>query len=125
MMKTLDKSVIRFCLVIVTISLLINGTAKAQGRSVTGTVIDSLSNKPLPYATVSIFSTSEKKLITGAVSDDAGNFAIDVKEGTYYAEVSFIGYNTTRTRAFTPSGSSTSIGTIMISPTEEVLQEVI
>jgi ferric enterobactin receptor len=122
-----NKPKTRFYLVVVTITILVNFTpAFAQDRSIKGTVIDSLSNKPLPYATVSIFSSPEKKLITGAVSDDAGNFAIDVKEGTYYAEVSFIGYNTFRTKSFTAgSGESTAIGTIRISPTEEILQEVI
>lgn len=100
--------------------------ASAQNvAKVTGSVTDSLSAKPLPYATVSIYSSPEKKLVAGNVSDDNGNFSIDVAAGDYYAEISFIGYNTVRVPAFSASaGNPRSLGRITLSPTREVLEEV-
>lgn len=100
--------------------------ASAQNvAKVTGSVTDSLSAKPLPYATVSIYSSPEKKLVAGNVSDDNGNFSIDVAAGDYYAEISFIGYNTVRVPAFSAAaGNPRSLGRITLSPTREVLEEV-
>jgi ferric enterobactin receptor len=101
-------------------------TAHAQREAlITGTVIDSISSKPLPYATISIFSTADKKLITGNVTDESGKFQIAVAGGSYYAEISFIGYGTISTKNFeTPPGATHSLGEIRISPSEEILDEV-
>lgn len=102
----------------------LNASAQDAAK-LTGSVTDSLSAKPLPYATVSIYSSTEKKLVAGNVSDDNGQFSIDVAGGSYYAEISFIGYNTVRIPAFVASaGNSVSLGQITLSPTQEVLEEV-
>jgi ferric enterobactin receptor len=99
--------------------------AQNPGR-VLGSVLDSISSKPLPYATVSIFSNQSRKLITGNVTDDSGNFNIEVGEGEFYAEVSFVGYTSVVTKTFNiKGGEHFSLGSIHISPTEEVLQEVL
>jgi ferric enterobactin receptor len=113
-------------IVVVIVLCVISIRAQAQNPStVQGSVLDSLSSKPLPYATISIFSSITKKLVTGNVSDDAGNFNIEVAPGQYYAEVSFVGYTTVTTKHFTaPAGESFSTGKISIAPTQEVLQEV-
>ena len=107
--------------------LLLNATPVLSQRhgNVQGLVTDSLTARPLPYSTVSIFSTADKKLVTGNVTNDAGSFDIDVSAGSYYAEISYIGYNTLRTRTFEAKpGETVSLGRITISPTQEVLEEV-
>ena len=79
----------------------------------------------MPYATISIYSAQTKKLVTGNVTDDSGNFNIDVAEGNYYAEVSFIGYNTFRSQSFsTKPAEVVRLGKVTISPTEEILEEI-
>jgi ferric enterobactin receptor len=101
-------------------------TATAQRQAIiAGTVIDSLSSKPLPYATISIFSANEKKLITGNVTDESGKFQIPAPPNNYFAEISFIGYQTIKTRIFlAQSGDTYNLGEIRIAPSEEVLDEV-
>jgi ferric enterobactin receptor len=99
--------------------------AQGQQSVIEGTVTDSLSSKPLPYATISVLTASDSKLVTGAISDDAGKFAIEVKEGDYYIEISFIGYRTFRGKPISAKrNEKVSIGNVRISPNEEILQEV-
>jgi ferric enterobactin receptor len=100
--------------------------AEAQSRvSLKGTVYDSLSSKPLPYATVSVFAAADRKLATGTVTDDSGNFTVDLKEGQYYAEITFIGYSTFTSAVFSAKDNNdVALGNITIAPKEEILQEV-
>ena len=56
-------------------------------------MLDSLSHRPLEYATSSIFPKGAKKPTNGAVSDKKGNFEVDkVAPGIYKLVAEFIGY---------------------------------
>ncbi|MEP7319832.1 MAG: carboxypeptidase regulatory-like domain-containing protein, partial [Panacibacter sp.] len=60
---------------------------------ITGKVIDSLTNLPLEYATLTIFKKGEKKAINGATTDTSGKFTVTNMEiGLFTAMVEFIGY---------------------------------
>ena len=59
---------------------------------VKGKVLDENQN-PMEYATVAIFNQENETLISGVVTDVEGNFVLpNIVKGTYYLEVSFIGY---------------------------------
>jgi iron complex outermembrane receptor protein len=59
----------------------------------TGKVVDAADNYPLEYATVALYETNNKTLVTGVVTDSNGTFSIaSIKPGTYYLEASFLGY---------------------------------
>lgn len=75
-------------LLIVTLSL------KAQTRGkITGKVIDSLTQKPVDYASVGLFKSGTNTPIDGVVTDDMGNFTLNnLKNGTYKVTIDFIGY---------------------------------
>ncbi|WP_088324858.1 outer membrane beta-barrel protein [Polaribacter tangerinus] len=63
---------------------------------ISGKVIDNENGFPLEYASVAVFETKSKKLVTGVVTDSNGFFSIsNVSPNTYYIEVSFLGYLTT------------------------------
>jgi ferric enterobactin receptor len=65
-----------------------NNRYKIKGR-----LIDSASNHPLEYATVSLFLKGEKNPVNGAVTDNKGNFIIDnIATGTYKLVAEFLGY---------------------------------
>lgn len=100
--------------------------AFAQSQSIiAGTVIDSVTTKPLPYATISIFTGSDKRLVTGNVTNETGRFEITVVPGSYFAEISFIGYRTVTSLTFTTlAGETHTLPEIRISPSEEILAEV-
>lgn len=64
---------------------------------VTGKIIDQENDYPLEYATAALFNQESKELVTGGVITDmdGGVFTIEnVKNGTYYLEASFIGFET-------------------------------
>ena len=66
---------------------------KDANAKITGKVIDSLTNLPLEYATISLFKQGEKKAINGSATDIDGNFTVtDVSTGVFSALVEFIGY---------------------------------
>jgi outer membrane receptor protein involved in Fe transport len=111
-------------------------TAKAQlpvsGGSgivgkISGTVVDSLTKKPVDYATISIFKSGAKTPINGVLTDEKGNFRIDnLHAGKYKITVSFIGYPT---KTFDPVETTASkpdnnMGTLVISPSARALKEV-
>ena len=110
-------------------------TAKAQlpvggggivGK-ISGTVIDSLTKKPVDYATISIYKSGAKTPINGVLTDEKGNFQINnLRAGAYKITVSFIGYPT---KTFDPVETSASkpdnnMGTLVISPSAKALKEV-
>ena len=57
-----------------------------------GKVQDTQSN-PIAYATVSLLRT-DSTLVTGAITDDNGAFALSAPSGKYLLQVSFVGYQT-------------------------------
>ena len=66
----------------------------AQTGRITGTLADSTSAKPIPYATVALLS-ADGKLITGTVTTETGGFSLDkLAFGTHKLTISFVGYKT-------------------------------
>ena len=62
--------------------------AAAQNGTITGTVMDRVSNEPLPSANVLVLGTS-----LGASTDPDGNFTIrEVPVGTYQVRATLVGY---------------------------------
>ena len=58
-----------------------------------GSVIDSLTNNPIEYASLSLISKRTNEVITGGVTDADGQFYIDkIKLGNYKVIIEFIGY---------------------------------
>ncbi|WP_295791098.1 TonB-dependent receptor [Mucilaginibacter sp.] len=112
-------------------------TAKAQiglggGGSTTvgkisGNVIDSLTKKPMDYASVGLYRSGGKAPITGVITDEKGNFRLDnVKPGNYKVVITFIGYpdkviDPVVTTAAKPDNN---MGVISVPPSSKVLKEV-
>jgi hypothetical protein len=105
----------------------IGGGSTIVGK-VSGTVIDSLTKKPLDYATVAIYRATGNSPINGVVTDEKGNFRIDnVKPGEYKLGISFIGYPTKMITGIITSDSKPdkNAGTIFIAPSVNKLKEVV
>ncbi|WP_421919765.1 TonB-dependent receptor domain-containing protein [Marinifilum sp.] len=65
-----------------------------HGGVIKGVVKDQALELPVEYATVSIYTMSDSTLIDGTITDSKGAFEIKkLKTGSYFVEVSFIGYN--------------------------------
>ena len=103
--------------------------ALAQGEKfkVKGKILDSLSTAPLSFATIRVFNSADKKLVDGNISGEAGEFALDLPGGQYYAEIDFMGYNSQKTLEFTLSKDHPlyDMGTIRLGPSVKTLNEVV
>lgn len=72
--------------------------AQPQGRPqmemvMKGTVIDSLTERPVEYASIAVFSMRDSALVGGGITDTKGYFEIKLKHpGKYYLTIDFIGY---------------------------------
>ena len=93
--------------------------------SISGLVVDGTTNDPVGYATVSLYNAGEE-LVNGTLSDDSGQFTVtDVADGTYRVEVTFLGYEKVSVPNVTVTGgAATSVGTITLGASAELLEEV-
>ena len=61
--------------------------------SVSGLVMDSLSNEPLSFAALSFISPQDDQLITGGICNNEGRFMIEeVPVGAYKILIEYMGY---------------------------------
>ena len=88
--------------------LLIAGQIEAQDSSrrkgprgdfkikVIGQLLDSNSDAPLAYATISIFNAKDDVLVGGGLTGDDGSFDVETKPGKLYAIAEYISYEALR-----------------------------
>ncbi|WP_207422367.1 TonB-dependent receptor domain-containing protein [Desertivirga brevis] len=102
------------------------GGASITGR-ISGTVLDSLTKKPVDYASVGLGRASSTKSTNGSITDSKGVFKIDnISPGKYKLTISFIGYQTKVITGIetTPGKPDANLGRILLSPSANALKEV-
>src|SRR5690606_12655086 len=103
------------------------GAAKVTvtGR-ITAVIIDSLSQKPVDDATVSLIKVKDNKSVNGGLTDDKGKIVMqNVAPDEYKLSIGFMGYKTKSVMVkTTPERPDNNIGTIILAPTASNLQEV-
>ena len=95
-----------------------NTTFAAQ---VTGKVIDANTKQPIDFANVSIMQG--EALVTGMVTDDKGEFKLELADGKYSIVVSFMGYTEQR-KELAVAGKPVNLGRIALREDTQVLQDV-
>lgn len=108
--KGLDRMLFSFVLI-----LLIGHCSFAQESIITGTVVDSENNQPLPGASIVVKGTS-----IGMVSDFDGNFSIKVPSNESVLVISYVGFHSQEMAV----RNKTSL-VIMLIPDSETLDEVV
>ncbi|WP_293311830.1 TonB-dependent receptor family protein [Pedobacter sp. UBA5917] len=93
---------------------------------ITATILDSVTKKPIDYATVSLITVKDNKSVNGGVTDEKGKLSLqNVAPDSYKLMIGFMGYKTkTVLVTTTPSKPDNSIGTIYISGSENTLADV-
>ncbi len=94
---------------------------------ISGTIIDSITKKPVDYATLSLSRSGQTKATNGSLTDDRGVFKIDnIKPGKYRLTISFIGYQTKIIDPVTttPAKPDLNLGNIILAPNTKLLGEV-
>lgn len=105
----------------------VGGGGPAILGRISGTLIDSLTKKPVDYASVSLYRSGGKAPITGVITDEKGEFKLDnIKPGSYKITFTFIGYpdkvvDPVTTTAGKPDNN---MGTVFLVPSAKILKEV-
>jgi len=66
---------------------------------ISGKVTDKETNQPLEYATISLQHTKRVNLLTGTITDEEGNFEIEIFPGIYDIKVEFLTFKTLEIKA--------------------------
>lgn len=92
-----------------------------------GKVVDSDTDAPLDYATISLFKTADKSLVDGNITDEKGAFKLEVKPGNYYATIEFLAYQkqTIENISVKRGAGNVNLGIISLSPEAAALEEVL
>ena len=90
---------------------------------VTGKVIEKSSSQPLEYATIVFQSVRNPDVVTGGITDQKGEFDIEINEGTYNIRVEFISFKTIEFKNKNLK-SNTDLGTIVLSDDSTMLEGV-
>lgn len=110
------------------LGLLIGQTTAGQSLtgSLTGTVRDSLSQQPVPYATVVLLpNTPSITPLAGSITDENGLFnLLQLAPGSFRLQVSFVGY-APRMQSVTVTTAPTTLSPILLTPTTQQLGEAV
>lgn len=104
--------------------LLVSGSFFAQGTAeLSGSVIDKTSGQPIPYATITL--KQNDKVISGAITDEKGNFSVGkLAAQRYDVLVQFMGFKTFRTTADLSTTAKLLLDPIILEDDATLLDEV-
>ena len=96
-------------------------TISLYAVEITGKVIDFGTKKVIDFANVSVMQG--ENLVTGTVTDEAGAFTLELKDGQYTLVVSFMGYTEVK-KELTVAGKPLNVGRIQLREDAHALQDV-
>lgn len=108
--------------------LLLFSLTRITAQGITGKLIDKDTQEPLEYATAALYNQEDKALVTGVITASDGSFTMEsIKDGIYFIEVSFIGYNKQRIEKInlTANKRIVDLGTIALVLGANQLNEVV
>ena len=107
------------------ISVLMIGTSHAISNTITGIVKDEVS-QPVDVATVSLMRLPDSVFVKAEFTNVDGTFAfVEIPAGSYYLNISFLGYKPYTTETFTiTDGSVSPLPEIILRPDDLELAEV-
>lgn len=91
--------------------------------SISGKIMDE-NGQPLTGASVALYDTSKSNVITGASSNQNGDFSIEAQPGSYLLEVTFVSYKSYSQTLNVRSGEESDIGQIRMQPTSQSMSEL-
>lgn len=101
-----------------------SGMAQMAKVTVSGKIYEKSTNTPLEYATVVLKNVENPEIVVGGVTNEAGNFKIDVVKGTYNISYEFISLKTIVVNNKVIN-SDTDFGTVYLEPDVSQLKEVV
>lgn len=116
----------RLVMIVALVFTFANADAQEVPRiKISGRVVDSSSNVPLPSATIQVYSSPSRQLVTEFVSEENGTFSVLLAAGKYYLELSFTGYHPYSSATVQLQKEAVSLGDIQLTSLTAELEEVI
>jgi len=102
-----------------------NTLVAQQISKISGKITDPETQEGLEYVSVAAYSPTDSSLVAGGITDINGDFSLEIKRGTYYLRLRFIGYEEKILEGITVNQSNLALGTISLDPGEQALSEVV
>ncbi len=104
----------------------LSAIAQVGKGKLSGVINDSSTGAPVEYATIALINPQTGKPVDGTVADGKGKFVVkEIADGKYNLIISFIGLETiTREVEFNEAGPNIDLGTIQLSPSVKMLNEI-
>ncbi len=113
-------------LVFILFSFSILAQKSSKNGSLSGIVVDSVSQKPVEFASISIIDPITNKPVNGAMCDADGKFLVNqLNEGNFQLVISFVGYTSKKIDLkLTDKANQIKLGSIALGPLVKLLREV-
>ena len=79
-------------LLLTTITVFGQGKTERPKITITGKITEKTSKLPLEYATVTLKNSKNPKLIFGGITDNNGDYSVDITPGIYDITLEFISF---------------------------------
>ncbi|RAJ16254.1 TonB-dependent receptor domain-containing protein [Olleya aquimaris] len=119
----MTKKFIVCCLLALFLNVSFSQNTTDDTVTITGKVLEKDTNIPLEYATIVLKNIKNPSDISGGITDANGNYAVEVKTGTYAVSFEFIGFKTETIPNKTITKNE-NFNTIYLSIDAEALDEV-
>ncbi len=73
-------------------AIVANAQGQSERGSISGKLIDEITEEPIPEANVRILLQKDSTFVTGKASGTDGSFSIPLNNGNYIVQISYIGY---------------------------------
>jgi outer membrane receptor protein involved in Fe transport len=104
----------------------VGGGSSIVGK-ISGTLVDSVTKKPLDYASVSLFRATGTSPLNGVLTDEKGGFKLDgIHPGAYKLRITYVGYPDKFVTGIvtTDSKPDRNMGAIIVAARTNALKEV-
>jgi ferric enterobactin receptor len=97
---------------------------QAAAGLISGTVLDAATGRPLPSASVGVWSAADSTLVTGAVAGADGAFRVEgLRPGRYFLKVGALGYTpAAHTVEITPQAPQADLGQLRLAASAVALE---
>ncbi|MDQ3192906.1 MAG: TonB-dependent receptor family protein [Bacteroidota bacterium] len=90
--------------------------------SINGTIKDE-QEKPVPYASVALYSSIDSVFITGTASDLEGKYTVSAIKGNYFIKITFLSFEEKIIRNIDLKDDGIKLGKIILKPSSVALEE--
>lgn len=87
-------------------------------------VVEDEDGTPVPFANAALYDRGDSSLVTGAVSNESGQFSIPTSPGKYFLKVSFLSYEEKLIPQVDLTSSDIDLGKIVLLASQQLLEEV-